>query len=283
MQIRLGVDALHHCHGRLTRVQQHHYRAADGTALSYRSFGPLDAPTIVLCHGLAAGSMQFTADAEHFATSGYRVLLPDLRGHGQSAAPAAIGPDTYSIATMADDMASMLDHAGATGVHWVGNWLGGIVALDLIGRQPARFASLALFGTAFALNLPAVVSPVFPLLYGVLGRDLLSRITAFNTTRHKPARPVIAAMAHAFDPRVGAAISAHVRRYDLLNHALAYPGPVLVLVGGRDTAVNLALRPTLKRITPRPSWTVIDLPLGGHCSNLDATQAWRAALTEFWA
>ena len=237
----------------------------------------------MLCHGLAAGGIQFAADAEHFAASGFRVLVPDLRGHGRSAAPATNRPDDFSVPTMATDMRTMIDHAGVDQVHWVGNSLGGIVALDLIGREPERFASLALFGTAFALNLPSVVDPVFPLLYGVLGRNLLSRITAFNTTRHKPARPIIAAMAHAFDPRVGAAISAHVRRYDLLDNALGYSGPVLVLVGGRDTAVNFALRPTLKRITPRPNWTVTDLPLGGHCSNLDATQTWHAALTEFWA
>ena len=57
---------------------------------------------------------------------------------------------------------------------------------------------------------------------------------------------------------------------------------VLVLVGGRDSAVNLALRPALKRIGARPNWTEIALPEGGHCANLDATDAWRAALLAFW-
>jgi 3-oxoadipate enol-lactonase len=259
------------------------YQATDGTVLHYRAFGSHHADTIVLCHGLAAGGMQFTADAEHFARAGYRVLVPDLRGHGKSATPSTIGADSFSIATMANDMLGMLDHAGATSVHWVGNSLGGIVALDLVARAPRRFASLTLFGTAFALNLPALVAPVFPLLYAVLGRELLSRITAFNTTRHKQARAVIAAMAKAFDPRVGAAISAHVRRYDLLGNALSYAGPVLILVSGRDHAVNLALRPALKRIGLRPGWTVGDLPEGGHCANLDASEAWRQALAAFWS
>lgn len=258
------------------------FTTPDGTRIAYHAIGLHDGQAIVLCHGLCAGSTQFLDDAEHFAQRGYRVLVPDLRGHGRSAAPIASGPQTYAIATMADDMALMLDHAEVGSVHWVGNSLGGIVALDLIGRQPQRFASLTLFGTAFALRLPAMVSPVFPLLYAALGRDLLSTITAINTTRHKPARPVIAAMIKAFDPRVGAAISAHVRRYDLLDNALSYTGPVHVLVGGHDTAVNLALRPTLKHITPRPNWTVTDLPTAGHCANLDATGPWREALETFW-
>lgn len=259
------------------------YPAADGTVLSYRAFGPTDGETIVLCHGLAAGGMQFSADGAHFARAGYRALVPDLRGHGQSSSPSTIGPQSFSIATMADDMLAMLEHAGATRVHWVGNSLGGIIALDLVGRAAERFTSLSLFGTAFALNLPAAVAPVFPLLYAALGRELLSQVTAFNTTRDRAARPTIAAMARAFDPKVGAAISAHVRRYDLLANALAYPGPVQVLVGGRDTAVNLALRPALKRIGTRPNWTITELPEGGHCANLDATAAWRAALSDFWA
>jgi pimeloyl-ACP methyl ester carboxylesterase len=249
--------------------------AADGTRLHYGSFGPKGGQTIVLCHGLAA-------DAIHFADAGYRVLVPDLRGHGRSSTPAIVSPDGFTIPTMADDMLGMLDQAGAAPVHWVGNSLGGIVALELIARAPSRFASLTFFGTAFALNLPALVDPVFPLLYATLGRRLLSRIVAFNTTRHASARPLLAAMAQAFDPRVGAAISANVRRYDLLANALAYPGPVHVLVGGRDNAVNLALRPALERIGPRPRWTITELPEGGHCANLDASQAWRDALMSFW-
>ena len=260
----------------------HSYRSADGTLLYYRRYGPTDGPAIVLCHGLAADGSQFEADAVHFAALGFAVLVPDLRGHGQSGSPASRGPDAFSICTLADDMAAMLDHAGIAEVHWVGNSLGGIVALDLVGRQPQRFASLALFGTAFALDLPGVVVPLMPWLYRLLGRDRLARITAALTTRHKPARPLIAAMARAFDAQVGAALAARLRHYDLEANALRYEGPLLVLLGGRDTAVNLALRPALRRLVPRRNWTVVELPTAGHCANLDATDAWRAALLAFW-
>lgn len=249
--------------------------------LSYASFGPADAPTLVLCHGLAANGMQFIADAEHFAASGFRVLVPDLRGHGRSHAPTVATPESFSIATMAGDMLAMLDHAAAPAVHWVGNSLGGIIALQLAGTAPHRLTSITLFGTSFALNLPRAVGPLVPLLYKTLGPDLLSRIAAATTTRYKPARPLIAAMTRSFSPTVGAAIAAQIRHYDLTANALAYPGPMLILVGGRDTSVNFALQPALKRIGPRANWTVINLPNGGHCANLDATDHWRAALGAF--
>lgn len=183
---------------------------------------------------------------------------------------------------MAADLVGMLDHAEIGPVHWVGNSLGGILALAMLAGEADRFASLSLFGTCFSLNLPAAAAPVFPLLYSTLGPRLLAAITARNTTRHKPARPLIAAMAQAFDPRVGAAITRHIRRYDLLADALAFAGPLHILVGGRDTAVNLALNPALRRIGPRPNWTVTHLSEGGHCANLDATEAWRHALVGFW-
>ena len=73
-----------------------------------------------------------------------------------------------------------------------------------------------------------------------------------------------------------------MRRYDLTANALGFAGPMLILVGGRDHAVNQALRPALKRIGPRANWTVVEIPEGGHCANLDATDAVRAALLGFW-
>ena len=75
----------------------------------------------------------------------------------------------------------------------MGNSLGGIVALEMVGTAPERFKSLAMFGTAFALNLPSLVPPMIVWLYR-LGTGRVARMTAANTTRYKPARPLIAEM-----------------------------------------------------------------------------------------
>ena len=258
------------------------FSAADGTRLFYGIDGPPDGAPIVLCHGLAANGRQFEADARYFSERGYRVIVPDIRGHGRSNFPAGYGRAGFSIPVMADDMLRMLDNADVADVHWVGNSLGGIIALEMVARAPERFLSLGLFGTAFRLKLPAITGPIFPLLYRVMGRGWLSELTAASTTRERSDRKLIAEMIAAFDPRVGQAITGHVRRYDLTANALGFAGPMLIMVGGMDRAVNLALKPALKRIGARENWTVTHLPTGGHCANLDATEQFRGELEAFW-
>jgi pimeloyl-ACP methyl ester carboxylesterase len=60
----------------------HRIARTDGLDIAYREFGAPDGAAVVLCHGLCASGRQFEADARHFAGLGYRVLVPDLRGHG---------------------------------------------------------------------------------------------------------------------------------------------------------------------------------------------------------
>lgn len=254
----------------------------DGVRIFYEDVGPRDGVPVVLCHGLAAAGEQLAADAEYFAGLGYRVLVPDLRGHGRSGKPAAMRLDDFSIARMADDMVAMLDQAGVGPVHWVGNSLGGILALQLLPREEHRFRTLATFGTAYALSLPRLAARLLPVGYAVLGGKRLSWITGWMTTRNAAARPVIRKLVTQFDPQVGRLIAHHLASYDLVAHAAAANVPMLLLRGGRDGPVNRALGSSLAAMQGRANFTLVELPEGGHCANLDATEAWRVALLRFW-
>jgi 3-oxoadipate enol-lactonase len=256
--------------------------SSDGVAIVYDDLGPRDGVPVVLCHGLAAAGEQLAAEAQYFAGLGYRVLVPDLRGHGRSGKPRAMRPEGFSIAVMADDMAAMLDDAGVGPVHWVGNSLGGILALQLLARQEHRLRSLATFGTAYALSLPRWAAQCFPVGYAMLGRKRLGWITSWMTTRNAAARPLIRRLVTRFDPQVGRLIAHHLCRYDLAAHAAGASLPILMLRGGRDGPVNRALRSSLAAMQGRANFTVVELPEGGHCANLDATEAWRRELLGFW-
>ncbi|WP_297105887.1 alpha/beta hydrolase [uncultured Devosia sp.] len=258
-------------------MEHHTITASDGTKLCFDLAGPQSGAGVLLCHGLCAGGAQFAADAEWLAEQGYRVLVPDLRGHGRSGMPDRVTAQAFSPQRLRADLVDMLDRAGLDRVHWVGNSLGGILGLGMAAKAPRRLASLTIFGTALALNLPSIGGLV-TLLDTIPGRALAAQITAHMTTDSRTSRPLVARMLKQYDARAAAAIVGHIRRYDLREAARNWTGPGLILVGSKDHAVNRALLPQLTVLDGRPNWRIEHLPGGGHCANLDASVAWRRAI-----
>ena len=94
----------------------------------------------MLLHGFAASGRQWLdhGPAAALADAGHRVILPDLRGHGDSARtrdPACYPPDV-----LADDGLALIDGLGLDDYDLGGYSLGGrIVARMLVrGARPAR-------------------------------------------------------------------------------------------------------------------------------------------------
>ncbi len=256
----------------------------DGVTLVWDEIGPPDGTPVVLCHGLGASGLQFAADADHFATLGCRVLVPDLRGHGRSGVPAVLAPGAFLLPRLAADLRHLLDAAGVGPVHWVGNSLGGIVALHMLeGGDRPRFRTLATFGTSYSLRLPAFAGAAVPLLYRLFGARLIARMTALSTSADPAARRIIEQMLRAFDPAVGRLVAEAVSRYDLIEPAAAATDlPILLLRARADRGVNAALGPTLRRLSGLPHFRRRDIG-GGHCANLDATAEVRSALEAHWS
>jgi len=258
------------------------FLAGDGIPFVYEDMGPEAGDPVVLCHGLGAAGIQFRADADYFAGKGWRVLVPDLRGHGRSGAPDSMRDEDFSIERMARDLIEMLDHAGVGPVHWIGNSLGGILALAILGLEPERIRSLATYGTAYTLGLPSFVPHLVPLIYGALGPRLAAELTARSTTSNVEAQRLIASVLRDFSPKAGKAVGANVRSYDLIANAQGYEGPILLMRGGLDHAVNRALPTTIEAMAEHPDFRVKHLPKGGHVANLDVPEEFRATLEEFW-
>ena len=258
------------------------FLASDGTRLVYDDLGPAHGQVVVLCHGLAAAARQFAADADFLAGLGYRVLVPDLRGHGRSASPRPLRPAALAMPRFAADMRELLDHTGASAVHWVGNSLGGIIALAMLGDD--RLASLATFGTTYAIHLPRVGGHhLITASQRLLGQEGLAAITAMRTTRDPAARRLIESILRDARHDVTAMLAGVLTDYDYLEAASAARIPILMLRCGRDPLVNAGLTRTIAVMRPNPNFTLVDIPPGGHCANLDATDAFRAALLAFLA
>lgn len=108
------------------------FRGRDGVELAWREIG--DGPPVVLLHGLL-GTGALMADsglALAIAARGHRVILPDLRGHGDSERPH--DPAAYPQDILADDMLALIDHLGLDGYSLAGYSLGGKLVLRLLAR-----------------------------------------------------------------------------------------------------------------------------------------------------
>lgn len=254
----------------------------DKVTLIYDDLGPREGQPVLFCHGLAASGAQHAADAAFFAERGYRVLVPDMRGHGRSGKPRFMNAAGFAIRRMANDLLQLLDHAEIGPVHWVGNSLGGILGLELLGRRAEQFRTFATFGSPYALRLPRSAAYAIPLAYALFGPEHYATLAAYAMSREPPARRLIASVVRKWDPEVGRLAALDLTRYDLIANALAAPVPILMLRGGRDPQVNVLLGPTLRAMRRRTNFTLVDVPEGGHCANLDAPDRVRTELLRFW-
>ncbi len=106
----------------------------DGVQLAVRtSTGPGDRrPPFVLVHGLASNARLWDGVVAELASRGHPVAAVDLRGHGRSDQPDG----GYEMATVADDVALVIDALGWSRPVVVGQSWGGNVVVELVHRHP---------------------------------------------------------------------------------------------------------------------------------------------------
>jgi esterase len=107
--------------------------------LYYADFGDQHRPPLVLLHGLPSDHSSWAAVAPDLAAAGYRVIAPDLRGHGASARTRS-----YSLEQMRDDVRQLADGLGLDRFVLGGHSMGGTVATLFAERYPGRLAGLIL-------------------------------------------------------------------------------------------------------------------------------------------
>jgi pimeloyl-ACP methyl ester carboxylesterase len=235
----------------------------------------------MLCHGLAANSLQFVEDAAFFAAKGFRVIVPDLRGHGRSTCPDQRTDRDFSIQRLAAELIAILDPENIETIDWVGNSLGGIVALSLMETDRQRLGSFISFGTSYSLSVPMAGVNIGIWIYKILGPKLLAKMGAPLTSRDKKARAIIYAMLCEMDMDAVAHTAKHLGQYDLTKQALEFDGPILMIQGERDTDVNRALKKTVPLMLERANFTLVDMKNAGHCANLDQPEKMRQIVMEF--
>ncbi|MFD9888679.1 alpha/beta fold hydrolase [Amycolatopsis sp. NPDC059027] len=110
----------------------HRFRGDDGWELAYREIG--EGRPLVLLHGFTSSGLLWLhqGPAATLAEHGFRVILPDLRGHGDSARPH--DPAAYPPDVLADDGLALVERLGLGDYDLGGYSLGGRVVLRMLAR-----------------------------------------------------------------------------------------------------------------------------------------------------
>jgi len=104
--------------------------------------GDPNAPTIVCVHGMLIDSLAsyYFTMAKQLRDAGMRVLMYDMRAHGNSEQPES----GYTVETLVDDLTALLGALEINGpVYLLGNSFGGTVAYGFAERHPERVAGVA--------------------------------------------------------------------------------------------------------------------------------------------
>lgn len=122
-----------------TNLPVRHFQGRDGARLAYRELGT--GRPLVLLHGyFSTATLNWVryGHAGKLAARGFRVILPDLRGHGDSARPH--DPAAYPPDVLVDDGLALIEQLGLSEYDLGGYSLGGLTTVRMLvrGAAPGR-------------------------------------------------------------------------------------------------------------------------------------------------
>src|SRR3984893_11499670 len=158
----------------------------NGHRVAYRDEGDPAAEPLLLIHGVAGSSLAWVPLFEQLSAK-YRVIAPDLLGHGESDKPRT----DYSLGAFAVWLRDFLDALDVPAATLVGHSLGGGVAMQFVHQHRPRCKRLILvnsggLGRGVPVMLRVLSAPgtelVLPILasppFRLLGSRLRSMLTA---------------------------------------------------------------------------------------------------------
>jgi 3-oxoadipate enol-lactonase len=129
------------------------FETSDGLRLAYVIDDFTDpwrpSETLVLLHAAQGCGRRFHAWVPHLARN-FRVVRPDLRGHGASEIPVAA--NGLTIERLVRDVVELCDHLDCAQVHVAGSSAGAMIALRTAIDHPDRVSTLASFAATAGMK-----------------------------------------------------------------------------------------------------------------------------------
>jgi pimeloyl-ACP methyl ester carboxylesterase len=171
----------------------------DGVDLACLVWGDDADPTAVLVHG-NGGHARWWDPLLPWLVPGWRLVAPDLRGHGES---TWAEPPRYGLADFARDLDAVMRALAPGAVPLIGHSMGGRVALAMAADPTARVSALAVLDSRFDPMDPAFAAKYRGSVAGKrAGRGHPTREDAMAAFRFIPDEPDVA-------PRIVRHLAAH--------------------------------------------------------------------------
>lgn len=220
----------------------------NGIELTYKLTGN-KAPPLLLMHGFGLDrTIWYELVDNHLGNQ--QVILPDLRGHGESDAPS--GP--YTMSLLAQDLADLLDDLEFEQAIVCGHSMGGYVALAFAEQFPGKLAGLGLVTTNAEADSTEKRAGRYALIDAIQARG--SIVVAENLSPRLSHNPAVIQQAHDMisqckpDGLIGS-LQGMAERADKMANLSQITVPALVVAGEEDQITDLKGAQTMAEAIPQ--------------------------------
>ncbi len=251
--------------------------------LNYTDDGP--GPVVVLLHGFPLDHSMWDYQRGSIGSI-YRVICPDLRGHGKTAAPEGI----YTIDAMADDVIETIEALEIDEPFVLGGLsMGGYVALSIAVRYPTRLRGLMLMDTRAGADTPETARVREELARDVESTGSVASVVAsmlpklFAPTTHERRPDLVARMEEVMTRTPARAVAGALRgmavRPDRTPELPQIAIPTLVLAGSDDQLISSEESRRLAASLPQARLVLV--PEAGHLAPFENPAPVDGAILEF--
>ncbi len=254
----------------------------NGISLAYDDFGA--GPAVVLVHGFPLDRRMWQPQTAELVRVGYRVIVPDLRGFGESQVPAK----SWTLGHLAADLVGLLSYLGIGRAVFCGFAMGGSILLHLLEKHPDKVAGACFVSSRVRSD---------DILEKVRRSELVDKLAAGNREE------VLAVLASELLGEGGGTrrpeLAATLREWlelvdtrsliwglqairDRKDHSLGireFFQPTLVISGDRDTLVSPEHGAQLAKGVPLGFG--LEFAETGHLVNLEQPEQFNACLLDF--
>jgi pimeloyl-ACP methyl ester carboxylesterase len=258
--------------------------SVDGIAVGYDDLGRGE--PLVLVHGHPFDRSMWRPQVEYFARPGWRVIVPDLRGYGET----TVVPGKTTLEHFARDIVGLLDHLGVARVVLGGISMGGQIALEFHRLFPRRVRALVLADTSPQAETDEgkkvrndTADRLLREGMGPFADEVLPKMIAPYNVEALPAvaEHVVGMMRRSSPEGAAAALRGRAERPDYVEMLGRIVAPALVVVGRDDEFTPVRDAQLMHERIPGATLVVVDG--AGHLPNLERPTEFNVALERFLA